>query len=170
MDEPIFYKAERFFPNEKYEEFSKIHGRVEIVTHDCCLCRVIIDEHLFGDMEIESIYAGEVKSIEKLLKSPLGESEQIIAYYKNPIENHTHHKLKDGFEFCGYDLSEEMTHISAITNCDDFFDKAIPYEKLNKFGLICEHQEALRIRELLGELYPDEEHAECEVYELWRKL
>ena len=67
---------------------------------------------------------------------PLKHNEQIIAYFMNPIESHEFHKLDDRFEFCGYDLSEEMTAISAITNCNKIFDKAIPYEELNKFGLM----------------------------------
>jgi len=165
MNEPIFYKAERFFPNQKYEEFSKILNRAEIVTYDMCLCGAIHE-----DNGIAGGYAGEVKSLQTLLKIPLRTSMQIIAYYKNPTESYEHHRLENDFEFCGYDLSEEMTGISAITNCGGAFGEAIPYEKLNKFGLLSEYQETFRIRMLLDELYPDEEHAACEVYELWRKL
>jgi len=143
MDKPFFYIAERFFLDENYEEFSKILGRAEIVTYDTMLCTV---------------------------KSEHGLSEQIIAYYKNPTKSHEYHTLDDGFEFCGYDLSEESTMISAITNCGGMFGDAIPYEKLNKFGLIAEYSEAFAIRKLLDELYPQESHAECDVYELWRRL
>jgi len=172
MGEPIFYKAERFFPDKKYEEFSKIFNKAELVTYDVCLCGVIHDENLLEEIELAGRYVRGVKtkSWQSLLKTPLSVGEQIIAYYKNPIESYEHHKMESDFEFCGYDLSEEMTGISALTNCGELFSGAIPYEELNKFGLISEYCEAFRIRKLLENLYPDEPHAECEVYELWRRL
>ena len=165
MDEVIYYKAERFFPDKNYEEFSKIFGRAEIVTYDIMLCRVIHDENLLAEVDL---YPGKVKNWKSLL--PPGADEQIIAYYKNPTSSYELRVLDEGFEFCGYDLSEEMTGISAVTNCGALFDGAIPYEKINKFGLIDEFYEAFRIRKMLDELYPYESHADCEVYEIWRRL
>jgi len=159
MTEPFFYTAERFFPDENYEQFSKIFGRAEIVTYDTNLCGVNSTHGLYG----KSRYAGEVDNWKELLYVPIKENEQIIAYYKNPIKSHEHHMLNDNFEFCGYDLSEELTMISAITNCGDMFDKVIPRKKLNTFGLIDKYSEAFLIRKLLGEIYPKESHARCEV-------
>jgi len=166
MTEPFFYIAERYFPNEDYGQFSKIFGRAEIVTYDTILCKLISEHGLCG----KSQYAGEVDNWKELLHIATKERRQIIAYYKNPTESREYHVLDESFEFCGYDLSEELTMISAITNCGGMFDKAIPYKKLNAFGLIDEYSEAFAVRNLLDELYPEESHADCKVYELWRRL
>ena len=166
MTKPLFYIAERFFPDNNFEDFSKIFGKSEIVTYDTTLCGVNSTHGLYG----VSQYAGEVDDWKELLNIHIGENEQIIAYYKNPTESYEHHILDNCFEFCGYDLSEELTMISAITNCGTMFGKAIPYGKLNAFGLIGEYNEAFLVRKLLTELYPDESHAGCEIYELWRRL
>ena len=165
MDEPIFYKAKRFFPNKQYEEFSKIFNRAEIVTYDICLC-----ENLTNAFDSFGIYVEGIRTWQPLLQTPLNPDEQIIAYYKNPTVNYEHRRLESNFEFCGYDLAEDFTGISALTNCGNLFDRAISYEVLNKFGIINDYHEAFQVRKLLSDFYPDECHAQCEVYELWRRL
>lgn len=161
---PIYYKAERFFPTAQYETHSKIIGREEIVSYDMILCKVV------GGPDLDSAtgYFGEVEDWRLLLKVPIKSDEQIIAYYKNPTESYEKHVLDSCFEFCGYDLSEEMTGISVITNCSGIFDKAVPYGELNKFGLLDDYNTAFYILSLMEKFYPDESHANCEVYELWR--
>jgi len=67
-------------------------------------------------------------------------------------------------------LCDDQVFISTLTNCGGFFEKAVPYNELNRFGLIDDHKTALKCRELLEELYPDYGHAYCEVIELWRRL
>jgi hypothetical protein len=166
MTDPIFYIAKRFFPVEEYERFSKIVNRAEIVTYDVMLCEIVDEYGLSGS----SPYAGEVDDLGILLQIPIKEDEQIIAYFENPTESHVLHTFDVYFEFCGYDLSEKLTGISAVTNCGGMFDKAISYEKLNKYGLIDDYEAVLLTRKLLDGLYPDESHAECEIYEIWRRL
>ena len=75
-----------------------------------------------------------------------------------------------GFEFCGYDLIDPETVISAVTNCGADFDKGIDYAKLNEYGLFSRYAEAVRAQETLLREYPEEPHADCVVIELWRKL
>jgi hypothetical protein len=155
---PMYVLAKRFFlkDNDFYEKKSQITGRHEIVSFDCSLCN--IDEFWNNDDNL------------MLLEYPLDYDEQIIAYFKNPAEDHSLRKLEKSFEFCGYDLSEEQTLISAITNCGSLFENTIPLSMLNKFGLFDSHVEVFKMQKVLRERFPDEEHAWCEVYELWRKL
>ena len=165
MTKFVLYKAGRFFPTKEYEAFSRILNRKEIVTIDMLLCEALFEKAPFrteGDDDSISSYA-------LLMFKSLSPNEQIIAYCKNPYESHKNHSLNNDFEFCGYDLSDEMTTISTITNCGGMFDKAISYDELNRFGLIDEYKSAFRIRDLLNQLYPDDDHACCEVYELWRR-
>ena len=75
----------------------------------------------------------------------------------------------DGFEFCGYDLVETATAISAITNCGATFN-SVRYADLTKFGLIPTYKDAVLTQLALVEEDPDEPHAYCDIYEIWRKL
>jgi hypothetical protein len=155
MQMAIYHRAKRFFPKE-YEKYEIIKGRAEIVAYDIMLC-----EHLHTQSQ-----------------DPPELYEQLIAYFKNPTDDWESRSLGDDFEFCGYDLVEEFSGISAITNCADMFDNtiipsfdnAIPYDGLNKYGLISTRNRAFEICNLLEEMYPDESHADCDVYEIWRKI
>ena len=79
----------------------------------------------------------------------------------------------EGFEFCGFDLSDFM--VSAILNCGsftagDYFSRAFDYRELNKFGLIPDYQAAINVRQKLMDEYPDDEHAYCAIFAIWRKI
>jgi hypothetical protein len=71
------------------------------------------------------------------------------------------------FSFIGYDLIEEQTQISALTNCGGFPD-VFQNEELNRFGLVNGFERAQEIRSFLAERHPKEPHAQCEVYAIWR--
>lgn len=70
-------------------------------------------------------------------------------------------------EFIGCDLIEEMTQISALTNCGGF-PETFSNEELNNRGLIDSFARAKEIQRLLAQNNPDEPHANCELYALWR--
>lgn len=79
----------------------------------------------------------------------------------------------EGFEFCGFDLADYW--VSAILNCGsftegDYFSKAFNYRELNQFGLVSDYEAARRIRLKLMDEYPDNEHAYCDVFAIWRKI
>lgn len=62
------------------------------------------------------------------------------------------------------------TCISAINNCGANFDNAIDYGNLNEYGLMSNYLDTVKAQILLRNNYPDENHAYCEVVEVWRKL
>lgn len=72
------------------------------------------------------------------------------------------------FMLAGYDLVEEFSGISAITNCGHGFEDVIDYDALNAFGLIGTYEEAARVQKTLVEAYPEEPHADCGIVEIWR--
>lgn len=72
------------------------------------------------------------------------------------------------FAPAGYDLVEESTGISAITNCGRGFEDVIDYDALNAFGLIGTYQEAVRVQKALRRAYPEEPHADCDIVAIWR--
>ena len=147
-----YFKADRCINIDSMNVFNKnkINAK-EIVSFDC------------GLFELEEIrdYHNEY------------ETDQILLIIIRPdIERIDEHTVRDiaTFEFCGYDLVEMDTYISAITNCGAEFDNAINYEKLSEFGLISNYLVAVKTQILLRDNYADENHANCEVVEVWRKL
>ncbi len=146
-----YFRASRCKNDAGLREFN--HGKIkadELVTFDC------------GLIDMEELETPDV--------SLLGENEQILAVIVRP-EMGVNPILEDeeGFEFCGYDLVEIETCISAITNCGAEFN-SVKYENLNKYGLISTYREAVNTGLALREEAPEESHAYCEVVEIWRKI
>ena len=145
-----YFGADRFFPSDKYREFTE--GKIdrnEIVSFDCCLMDLY---------ELESP------------DSPLRpDTRQIVAVMLRPEIDPLEYMEKRGFTFCGYDLVEDTTSISSITNCGGEF-ASIPYEKLTEFGLLPTYKDAVLAQLALVEEVPEEHHAYCMIYEIWRKL
>lgn len=71
------------------------------------------------------------------------------------------------FSFYGYDLIEEGSGVSALNNCGGF-EKAFENNIVSEFGLIEHYDLAKRIQNQLLELYPEEIHAYCDLWAIWR--
>ena len=145
-----YFGADRFFPSDRFK--TSIQHKInceEIVSFDCCL----LDMY-----EIESPDA------------PLRRNtQQIVAVILRPDLDPVKYMERRGFTFCGYDLVEEATTISAITNCGGGF-VSIPYEKLTEYGLLPTYKDAVLTQLALVEEAPDDSHAYCVICEVWRKL
>lgn len=155
-----FYLCKRFMTDD-YPEYIKFGGiqRNEIVSVDC------------------SLFPYEKKK-EYDKKHVLAPDEQVLAViylkYKKDIKNLLN---LDGFEFCGFDLAEggdEYYHCagtSALTNCgNNSFEKVFTNKDLNKYGLIDSIEKAFKFKKLMPKFYPDEAHAYCAVFAIWRKI
>lgn len=147
-----FFKADRCINDESLRAFNKnkIDAK-EIVSFDS------------GLFDLEEIKAYNNKH----------RAEQILLIMVRPDVNLIDEHLVsviDVFTFCGYDLVEMNTCISAITNCGAYFDNAVDYGNLNEYGLLSNYLDAVKTQILLRDHYPDENHAYCEVVEVWRKL
>ena len=92
----------------------------------------------------------------------------ILAAVRNPQAECKDAFPNPHFRFKGYDLLELGTGISALTDCGGF-PLAFRNDELSTVGLIREFPRALEIQASLLEHYPDEHHANCEVWALWRK-
>ena len=144
-----YFEANRCFNTEELRKFNK--GKItceEIVSFDC---------GLFNMYEMDSPKQG--------LRD---ETEQVIALILRPTEESFVALKTSGFEFCGYDLVESGSTISAITNCGGDFN-SIPYGKLTRYGLLPNYKDAVLAQLALVEEDPDEPHADCDIYEIWRK-
>ncbi|MBQ8983888.1 MAG: hypothetical protein IJ079_09915 [Lachnospiraceae bacterium] len=146
-----YFKGDRLYNENALYEFNKrkITAK-ELVTFDSAL------------MNLMEITQDEIDSAR-------GSSEQIIAIIIRPgIEISFELEHNSDFVFCGYDLVESFSGISAITNCGADWGDALDYSILNEFGLIPDYRKAVMTQLDLAEKYPDESHAYCEIIEIWR--
>jgi len=150
-DNPKFYLCERFFTDEKYKTFSKLPID-EVVSVDTGLfptCeRILLDEEAAKTQTPVDGF--------QILKVRCVENEE--TFIETPL---------DGFDFCGFDLADDYK-ISALTNCGGF-DYSFTCKNLNALGLLPDFLSARKIQATLKNKYPDEEHADCLMFAIWRK-
>ena len=147
-----YFKGTRLFNDKALFEFNK--GKIkakELVTFDCAL------------MELEEIKEEDIEVAKQI-------SEQVLAIIVRPEIAPSYRLENTDFEFCGYDLVNYPTGISAITNCGADWGNALNYVLLNQYGLFSDYRQAVTAQLDLDEQYPDESHAYCEIIEIWRLL
>ncbi|GKX67574.1 hypothetical protein [Inconstantimicrobium mannanitabidum] len=147
-----YFYSDRCWNNESLKKFNhnKILAR-ELVTFDC------------GLMDMQEVE-------KKQIKFDLPRGQQLLAVIIRPEIEPNYLLENDNFIFCGYDLVEATTYISAITNCGAGYEEVISYKTLNEYGLISAYREAVNTQLSLSEKYPDENHAYCEIVEIWRMV
>ena len=149
---PLYYRSSRCMNTPELLEFNQglLTGE-EIVSFDCSLFEHLPVQH----DEIEVPYP----------------EYQYLGIIVEPAAQPSAEITQDGrFTFCGYDLVEKTTQISAITNYGAAYSDAINYTALNQFGLIDSHAAAKHTQQQLRHAYPDEEHANCVIVEIWRYI
>ena len=175
MAEPFFIATERFDATDKawlkYFEWAKIPGLLEVVGLDGSLCNPIIGELLDEDWNhnVKADYQTQYFChLDYLLNRVQAvKRRNILGLYRNPEAHLIKAPGAGDFRFMGYELIEEQTNISALTNCGGFPD-AFSNEELNYCGLISEFERAKEVKRLLVEKYPEEAHADCEMFAIWR--
>ncbi|HEY4231653.1 MAG TPA: hypothetical protein VGO79_15895 [Thermoanaerobaculia bacterium] len=111
--------------------------------------------HLFRDADyVSRRVTGKAMTVLALIEEP---SDAEVASFRDPR-----------FAFCGFDLVDEQGGgISALTNCGGF-DRAFLPAELTECGLLLDPSRARAVRELLRTEYPDEPHARCRIWAIWR--
>lgn len=166
-----YVAVETFFPTENYKKWSKLLHIKEVVSLDCLLCPRIRD--LLDDRKcLHGFYTDILLDLNLLLTKIKGtdrEFRQILAVCREPESdcNCTDLLQDNRFRFYGYDLLEDYTRISALTNCGGF-DKAFSPKDISEYGLIRDFDKAKQIQLLLSNQYPNEEHANCAIWAIWR--
>jgi hypothetical protein len=176
VTEPLFIATERFDKTDgekwrKYFEWARIPALKEVVSLDCLLC-VHLVKH-FTDEDWNHIVNADFRldyfyHLDYLLNRVSGKPRRnVLGLYRNPEVHITIAPAPGDFSFIGYDLIEEQTQISALTNCGGFPD-VFSNEELNSCGLISPFERANEVKKMLAEKHPDEHHARCEMYAIWR--
>jgi hypothetical protein len=155
---------------DKYVGWSKLTHLREVVSLDTILCHHVIQElreedwnhnvhadyrlYYFRDLDYLMRRVGSLDAVNILaLADEPGESD--LAW------------LDGRFAFQGFDLVEDQTGISALTNCGGF-DKVFSPGDLAPNGLVRDLHRARDIQQSLRRYYPDEPHADCILWAIWR--
>jgi hypothetical protein len=142
----------------------------EVVSLDQMLCPSVIQDLTDEDWNHISSepWFGLFQDLDYLLGRVEAEDRyQIIEVLREPSQSDILGFTDERFKFKGYDLVEQQAGNSALTNCFGF-DLACSADDLSECGLVSDHAKAYQIRDLLKQHYPDEHHADCTVWAIWR--
>jgi hypothetical protein len=155
-----------------YIAWSKLTHLKEVITLDGILGEEVVERNneLDADFLVWEDYMPNVYTDFNYLLSKLqvedSSSYNLLAVIKEP-NSYCEIINLEGFEFIGYDLLDVYGGISALTNCGGFDNTFLPQD-LNEYGLISTYEKAYTIKEALIKNNPDEHHANCYVWAIWR--
>jgi hypothetical protein len=97
----------------------------------------------------------------------VGDDEQVnaLAVMHEPTTRELRSFSDPRFVLRGFDLTDGS--ISALVHCGGF-DKAFAKTDLSEYGLLTEHAKAWEVQRLLRREYPNEPHADCDVWAIWQ--
>lgn len=172
----VFSAVKRFDPTcgqswRKFIEWSGLTQLREVVSLDLMLCPTVIQDLTAEDWRHNVQEDFKITLFHDLdyLVQRVGKQGQvsILALLQNPTQEEAHSFSDRRFVFRGFDLVELQTGISALVNCGGF-DKAFANSDLSECGLLTDYAQALRVQRLLREEYPDEPHADCDLWTIWQ--
>jgi hypothetical protein len=175
---PLFAVRERFDASngdrwKSYVQWAKIPKLTEVISLDTSLCPTVFSKlsdedwqhNVQKDFRLHYFY-----DLDYLIRRSAAVSRKnILGVYRNPDCHIGASPGSGNFSFIGYDLIEEVTQISALTNCGGF-PETFSNEELNEYGIISDFVRASEIRLALPQNNPDEAHAKCELYAIWKLI
>jgi hypothetical protein len=172
-----FAALETFNPSygeswEKYIAWSKLTHLREVVSHDSILCPSVIKKPIDEDwdhMAYADLSPYLFSDLDYLIQrvGHIDKQVQIIATAREPKKDAIHSFCDARFKFKGFDLVDDALGTSALVNCGGFEEVFAPAD-LSECGLIEDYEKAFTVRELLLKHYPEEHHADCEVWAVWK--
>lgn len=175
--QPLFIATEKFgsWDSEswaKYIEFSGLSHLTEVVSLDSMLCPPILNEvkdEYWPYIVNEDFMLSYFIDLEFLIKKVANISDKnILCVYRNPTSHPTVSSASSMFQFVGYDLVDVEGFNSALSNCGGFPD-VFSNQELNNYGLLSSHERAIEVQSALLKLHPDEPHANCHAWAIFRK-
>jgi hypothetical protein len=174
---PVVYSAvKRFDPacGEAWQKFIAWSGLTqlrEVVSLDRILCPTVFGELTAEDWRHnvqEDFKITLFHDLDHVLRRVAGDDQaSVLALMQNPTEDEVRSFHDARFAFRGFDLVELQTGISALVNCGGF-DKAFAPTELSDCGLLADHARALTVQKRLRAEYPNEHHADCDLWAVWQ--
>jgi len=159
----VYYITKRFYPTKEYDSFSIVKNRKEIVTMDICLCQQVNFDIYYNE------FYGKTNELSYFDDYKLKHDEQVLRFIEEPNVDVQNLNMNDQFIFCGYDLIEKATEISAVTNCGDWYPLDFT-DFLNEYGLINNLENCKKVKKDLKTFFSYDDHADCNIFALWRRL
>ena len=172
---PVFVAKRRFAPSAgerwaRYIAWSGLSQLRELVSLDEILCPTVPETLTSADWsynvhaDYQTFY---FSSLQYLLARVTGEADlNILAILQNPSFADLSGVLP-GFSFAGFDLLDICGDVSALTNCGGF-PQVFSNTELSELGLLQDLERAYEVQRALRVVYPDEAHAQCHVWAIWR--
>lgn len=174
--QPWFIATERFGPQDgdawiKYVQLSGLNQLDELVSLDPMLCNTVLPEikdEYWPYMVNEDFMLNFFIDLEFLLDQITEIDERnILCVFRDPTAEPVAPKDVQQFDFLGYDLVDVMGSASALSNCGGFPD-VFANRELTRHGLLSSRARAYQIQKKLRESYPEEPHADCYVWAVFR--
>jgi hypothetical protein len=159
--------------SERWREYIAWSGLTqlrEVVSLDSLLCPTVIQG--LSDEDWQHNVQADFKltlfhDLDYLLRRVGGGRRvNVLALMENPTVDEVRSFGDRRFVFRGFDLVELQTGISALLNCGGF-DQAFSPADLSECGSLTDQALALSVQNRLREEYPDEPHADCDLWALW---
>ncbi|RAZ89229.1 hypothetical protein DPM33_19975 [Mesorhizobium hawassense] len=172
----LYIATEKFDPShgtgwKEYIEWSRLTQLTEVVTLDGMLCPAVLGEikdSYWPHIVNEDFMLGFFLDLDFLLSElPDTRDLNILGVIRKPSED-VSSLTWDGFAFLGYDLMDKAVGNSALSNCGGFPDVFANME-LSSVGLLEDFDRAVEIHDLLHKTHPEERHADCDHWAIFRR-
>jgi hypothetical protein len=172
----IYSAVKRFDPAcggswTKFIEWCGLTQLREVVSLDLILCPIVLQELIAEDWQHtvqEDFKITLFHDLDYVLGKLAGSDRvNVLALMQNPTDDEVRSFSDSRFIFRGFDLVELPTGISALVNCGGF-PKAFSQADLSDCGLLTDHAKAVNVQVRLRAEYPDEHHADCDVWAIWQ--
>jgi hypothetical protein len=174
---PWFTATEPFSPERgdswvNYIEWSGLTQLKEVVSLDLTLCPPLlkkIQDDYWPHIVQEDFMLSYFLDFDFLAKQVAAiQRKNLLCVFRNPVQRPVAPRVAD-FEFMGYDLVDIEGTASTLTNCGGFPD-VFANSELSCFGLLPEFERAAEVQQLLRSLHPEERHANCHLWAIFRAV
>jgi hypothetical protein len=171
---PWFIATEPFAASDgtkwqRYIEWSGLTQLVELVSLDPMLCPPILRDtkveywpHIVNENYMLAFFLDADFLRQQVVNI---HRKNLLCVFRNPPEPPI--QPDSSFDFVGYDLVDIEHSTSALTNCGGFPD-VFSNSELSKFGLFTDFNRAVHTQKLLRQKYPEEPHAQCHLWAIFR--
>lgn len=174
---PLFIAKELFGRANReswngYVEWSGLRHLDEVVALDSMLCPSVLpnmEDRYWPHVVNEDYLLSYFIDLDFLESEVAGiPDRQLLCVVREPGSTPVLDRSLAEFQFCGFDLVELESQTSALTNCGGF-EGAFEPDDLSSKGLILDHDRAIEVQRDLRRLFPDELHANCDVWAIFRQ-
>jgi hypothetical protein len=172
----VFTARRRFGPEDgdrwtRYVAWSGLTQLRELVSLDTILCPAVPEQLIAADWEhnVHADYETDhFRSLPYLLERTASVSGvNVLAVLRSPSVAGLAAAALPGFVFAGFDVLDVHGDVSVLTNCAGFDDVFAPTE-LSPLGLLNDLGRAEQVRSRVLAAHPDEPHARCDLWAIWR--